>query len=1019
MFKKEKQNDTTNSENKRLKNHIFRFLSLLIVFFTLTPTIFEASTMYLLSFTYNLEGKMITPSVSHSDVTTNIENHAELKNGAHYLYNESKNVQFMMNDSNYNNIDGSKIMNINVPSKISGFEKRFANERKHYPKKYESILPYSFPGNHVGISWVGAVMRQSDEEARNATAQDEAQAYFVGDQLASGFNRLLTIAYNAEHPGNSNVTGDQLHATAQKIAQMSVAGGSASFGTGNNKVTITQLSERAAFEAHPNINKGFYKTFKITGGDYVETVTLPVAVNKGYDDGANAKMKSAIENTPYHTSGKHKFDVYALTWENMVMQAGNNASNGIYVTDVQDLNPPGALESMILGLFSPIEGAIRSMLGLVPISDLVFNLGVQSESTIWGTIPQSMGPVADFIYMISLILALLVGLGSFVSLVIKSNLSVMNPQMRVDIKDGFMTIIGAMFILVTFKPMWNSMMRLNYYLVDFFFAMTNNTIDLRGAFALGNGFAAIILAIAFLVVEIWFNFYYITRSITILVLYMFAPLMIISISYGGQHKRIFENWAKEITGALFTQSIQAAVLGVLTIGISRGLASSAIWQYVILISIIPLSNLIREGILGLGGGSIGTTAERAEKGAMMTGAIGAGLAMKGASVAGSAAVGKLAGDSSGTGGGAGGGGGGGGSRSSNNGQQKLGDSGVVETKDLSPGATSTGSERQSSAQQEAQEAKLQLSDNPSMGERAKVGAAVASQTGKEAVGKMKEAGNKALNHKTTRAVGSALNSDVVRSGASAVSQVAGGIVTAGAAVGDVATDGGSSSATLAASRIISQGSRGRGGGGGSGGFTRPTSTSEILDNAPSQDYLDELKDNNHIGKHGALVLQENDDGSQTLTMDKGELGVESGYMDAQAFNASEEYENGMTRMTYDSTSMHDTNRNLIEDASQITNDYHTQKNNGTLTDETESNYHNLRASTGIAGVSVVGEADSGSPIYSIDLDNQAMGWDGTATDNNNLHVKANARTTKNPPNFNNVGPATKRMNRNLYGQQVM
>lgn len=1014
-YKKDKQ-----SHRKEHKNILIRLAPLVMAFITLSPTIIQASHAYFLSFTLNPGARAIVATTSLSDVGSGFEKHAEIATGDYYLYNSDDKLQFRMNDNYAGFKEKSPVININVPNTLDasegkkiGFDKRFAEKNTKYKnKEYQYTLPYSFPGVHAGTgkSWKG---RDADE-ARQATHQDELQANFVGEHLTSGFNRLLSIAFNAEYPNSNKASAEDLFRVAQKLADLPVSdAGYQTFGEGTpHKVTISvEDANLKEVNNNPYINPEFYKTFTI--GSVIDkvdqSITLPIAVNKGYDDSPDAKMYDTIKGTPYHTSGKHMNDVYAISWENMVMQAGANAAKGVLLSDVDTLNPPGRIESGILNMFNGITTTLRSMLGLNSITDLIFNQGVIKDSFASGAIPKSMVPVVNFVFSLTRLIAILIGIGSLLSLIIKSNLSVMNPQMRVDIKDGFMTIIGAMFILVLFTPVWNGLLELNVSFVNLFYALANNPAEFAELFAGGGGrFASFILSVAFIIVEIWFNFFYITRAITIMILYMFAPLMIVAISYGGQHKMIFTNWSKEILGALFIQSIHASVLGVLSIGISRGLASSAMWQYVILISVIPLSDLLRKSVLGLGGDSISSTASSAEKGLMLGGAVGAGLAMKGASVAAGTGISKLAGNSGGSGGGFGGGGSGGGNGS---GKNALGD----EATDRAIDSVDTGNKNM----QVAQEAKA----NMSLGDKISAGAKdIKDGSLKENL----EKGGKALNKVDKTAVrgikGAAekLDSDMGKSAIAGLGAVAGGVMTTAMTVGDVATDGGGSGqAARIAGGYISQ--KGGGKGGGKGGFSRSSSDDyaspeAIANAAPSENDLNELRDKKMIGDDGALTLQQQDDGSQILSSDKETFLSETGYTDVKSYGASEEFENGMTNFTYDSKYINPHNEDLLSNAAQITQRYDNEKNDGQLSDKTAAEYNHMRETTGMANVDIVGENSGGGAIYSIDIDNQALGWHGTSTTDNTFHVQAHAKASKKAPNFNQANAQTHRMNNSFYSK---
>lgn len=967
---------------QRLKSFALGFIAFITLFISIAPTVAHASDSYFLAFTYSLDSVSVQPTVSYSEVENTVTNQVEVQSGPDgddvmYVANSSQDLVFLLNNGEGSNMSSTPGLN-----EVASY---FHTGNAIILGKNEYTIPFSFPGRHVGTGIGSGVPIAGDAEfARNANSADEAQAGWVGNQLTNGFNRVLTIAFQAEHGNKATVTREDIAAVATKVADLGVGSGSETFGSGTNRAVTISAGAYESGETNPHIDDSFYRNitvkFENNSASNMNFI-VPVQVNKGYSSNENDRMYGDIVGTKYFNDEYSGRDVYSISWRHMIAQANMNAYNEVFIGNVHELNPPGRVENAIVRLLGSMVGGLRNMFGLSSVTDMVFNQGSYKDSTIYGTMPQQLGSVADYVYFLMVAVAFVVLLGSFVFLLFKSNLSVMNPQMRVDLKDGMLSIIGAFFMLAVFPPIWSTLLQINFSLVTFFSGISVNSANFAGNLLTGGGnIAMIILSIAFLVVEIWFNVFYIVRALTIMIFYMIGPLAIASIAYGDKYRMIFSSWIKELLGALFIQAIHAVIIGSLAAGMDRGIASGFLWQLVILLSVIPLGNVVRGTVLNLGGDSMSKITERGEKGLLTGAAIGGGLAMKGASsLAGSAAAGGASSGGSArtgtissgsrrtatsTGGTGGGGGGGGGS------PQTIPS---VELSDLSDNPIQTGNAQRLASGDLSHQEKIAQNYEGSFAQKA--GDTISSGTQK--VGEV-------LNSKGGRAVGHAI----------------GGVLTAGAQLGDLATDGGSSSALLTASHIM--GGRKGQSGGGSGGGGSYSGAEDIASMAPKASHLKSLEKKGQVGSKGELTLSPTSDQKQLLTSSASQLSKATGINNVQALPANNQNRQGLTRFDVgqkaDGSSMPAEQKQALDFASRIS---HANRTGVGATPEIREAYRDMREQTGIADV----RYDDKSNSYRVDIDNQSMGWDGTAADDNYLMIKADSTADKNMPDFNTANGA--------------
>ena len=144
---------TKKRKNKfKWKDLAFRFFAIIAVILSISPTIVSASSNYFLTFTYNPQLRGIMPGIELSDVTKNIEEHAEVRVGANYLYNSSGEQMFYVADSDSNSVEKiGYVPSIDDIRSIGGLSDYFADDRGDYNDSNKNTLPFSFPGRHVPV----------------------------------------------------------------------------------------------------------------------------------------------------------------------------------------------------------------------------------------------------------------------------------------------------------------------------------------------------------------------------------------------------------------------------------------------------------------------------------------------------------------------------------------------------------------------------------------------------------------------------------------------------------------------------------------------------------------------------------------------------------------------------------------------------------------------------------------------------------------------------------------------------
>ena len=207
----------------------------------------------------------------------------------------------------------------------------------------------------------------------------------------------------------------------------------------------------------------------------------------------------------------------------------------------------------------------------------------------------------------------------------------MNIGEKISVQEGFKNLFLTAFLLVAFSLIFYGMLRVNSSLVNVFGKSSQFSSYIESTESINSGMVGtILISIAFLVLNIYFNFFYVLRAVTIALLFAIAPLCIYTLSLGGKYLQIFATYMKELVSNIFIQSFHALLVAFFT-SITSATKLRTFEVLVVFASFIPLTNFIKQ-LFGMGGG-ITDTADKltgigsAVIGGAVGGVIGAGGAI--------------------------------------------------------------------------------------------------------------------------------------------------------------------------------------------------------------------------------------------------------------------------------------------------------------------------------------------------------------------------------------------------------
>lgn len=331
-----------------------------------------------------------------------------------------------------------------------------------------------------------------------------------------------------------------------------------------------------------------------------------------------------------------------ISWFHVVWFGNASAlvrEDGLITADnIGEFGNPGFVTMMLTDFLDGVLNTLKGFLGLYSISDIVFNEG-NFGSTYWnGIAPESWFQAGNILYWICQALAWTVVVLAIVLMFGQGMYKTLTPHKRFCMINGMKDMAVAAVMMGFFPAIFILLSRFNVLLVDI---MANLTIfnDNISVGSVGGGtIAGVILSFLFFGVEIYFNFTYILRGITIILLYGLAPMFIITYTFGDKFKSITFKYYKELIGNIFIHTFHATFLMFYGIFINTSVSGFFV-QLVLLYAFIPMTKLFKS-LTGIGESDfISSTANQAKETVKSTGLAVAGGAVGGL-VAGSMMKGK-------------------------------------------------------------------------------------------------------------------------------------------------------------------------------------------------------------------------------------------------------------------------------------------------------------------------------------------------------------------------------------------
>lgn len=485
----------------------------------------------------------------------------------------------------YNN-SNSNYLTINFNEQRDTPENR-VEQYKELEGVGSETLVFSFPG-------------LKDTHGYKATSVDYTRASQVGETLVTGLNQaILFIKNNSD--GNL-VSRHSLHLLLAKLSYTSEA----------KPYTISVGEPATSFKIEQATPSDSDKLIPITGLKYSDYVKI-TAMDGPYKDNYSYfpwRMEKGYYKGGYLADNVGKYADYAngvenefLTWGQLILQAMlltdvQGTTEQDFASDVQTIIGQGLGSDLTRTISS-----VRSLLGLSTMSELVLNMGSRPANYHLGVMSHDMHNIALTVYTLMLMISL-----SFVGFMIvkmlhQKMLATTNVVAKTTLMEGIKDLAFVAIMLGFFAPLFEMLLELNYLIVRTFSYSSEymTTFTALGNKALSmESMAGFMVSTMFLSIDVYINFVYLVRAITVSFLFAISPLIIVSYLWSPAQKNLVFGFFRELVGNIFMQSFHAITM---TFFSAYNMSNmSSVEALASAYCFVPITQLFRQLVLGNSGG---------------------------------------------------------------------------------------------------------------------------------------------------------------------------------------------------------------------------------------------------------------------------------------------------------------------------------------------------------------------------------------------------------------------------------
>ena len=354
-----------------------------------------------------------------------------------------------------------------------------------------------------------------------------------------------------------------------------------------------------------NKDYSFYKSYtesEVT--DQIKQLTSRQDIYKNFCSGIIAGKKD--------TESARDFEFFG--WKSVVLQGFELYGLGITSENSQELADQDSFWHSFTKGATWLYTQIMNLLGLDTMEEIFLNKGRIGNRTYMGLFPKAWLPVLNFVNIILQLIVWSLLAFSITRLLFKRSLATMNVGEKINLMEGMKDIIISAIVMGIWPLLFTMMGRFNYFIVDMFGSISPYSETFTLSLVSGANMFLLFGAYFILAMTVYFNYFYILRSLTLAFLYALAPIFIYTISLGGKGKSYFGAYIKEVTGHIYIQSIHALMISFFSYLDHAPTGSIGLnWlitKMVLIWAFVPITKFVRSAIFQMGDGVMGQMADQ-------------------------------------------------------------------------------------------------------------------------------------------------------------------------------------------------------------------------------------------------------------------------------------------------------------------------------------------------------------------------------------------------------------------------
>ena len=450
----------------------------------------------------------------------------------------------------------------------------------------------------------------------NSTAADTSRASLIRNSLIYDLNGAFKFVYGDPWKPSKSTLDEQIQEYSDKMKDLIAAtpGGTV------NGATIKQASNADMKGVQfPDLVTNSTDYVKITKGD--ETRIFQYRMVKGYVNARTVDGKSTNEALGLSNASSSD-DASYIHWGTLAVEAFVNygsdeklqvTADGVYSGKV------GSIEKAIADLLGGFASWIANALGLWNFDEIIFNAGVRGTSSyVGGVFPTSWQPIIWGFFFVSEVVALGILLFAIIYNVGKKVMSTIDPVARASAIEQIKYLFIVALILGLLPLAIPIFLNLAKELTGFFHDILGGKTaeeKFSGFAASSGGLGSVLTYLLYLGALLYFNVFYVFRSLSVAMLIMLAPIFVAMMAINENKRYMTVTWFKEFCSQLFIQPVQAFMLCVILLVPPSGRRiETIIMAYVM----IPLTNLLRQLFFGNAGSMADMVGQRGQQAAKRT-----------------------------------------------------------------------------------------------------------------------------------------------------------------------------------------------------------------------------------------------------------------------------------------------------------------------------------------------------------------------------------------------------------------